>query len=289
MTMTFTALRNLPSRIWRGYPRSVSISLLGGALVLFVIVAAVALAGLIAVYDPLQISAEMLRPPSLKHLMGTDRLGRDVFSRVLYGGRVSLTASGLAMTLSLPVALFLGLLSGYTGGNFDRILRTIMDALYGFPPFLMTLAFIFVLGPGLANMAVAASISWIPTYFRFSRSLCIKARESLYIEAAMIMGAKRLYIVSKHILPQVIPQVIVFSTVVYARILITVSSLCFLGVGIPAPTPEWGSDLSIGLLVMSTGAWWQIFFPGIMLFITALSLNMIGESFTTIMSTKKIT
>jgi peptide/nickel transport system permease protein len=289
MTITLTPLSHWPFRLWREHPRSVSIALIGGAVVIFAIVFAVVLAGLLATHDPLKISADRLKSPSLKHFMGTDRLGRDVFSRVLHGGRVSLTASGLAMTISLPIALLLGLLSGYTGGNFDRVLRTIMDALYGFPPFLMTLAFIFVLGPGLVNVALSASIAWIPTYFRFSRSLCIKARENLYVEAAMVMGAKRLYIVARHILPHVIPQVIVFSTVVYARILITVSSLCFLGVGIPAPTPEWGSDLALGLLVMSTGAWWQIFFPGTMLFTTALSLNMIGESLTTIMSARKIT
>lgn len=234
--------------------------------------------------DPLSQVEVGLVAPGKQHLMGTDRLGRDVLSRVVYGAESSLTVASLAMVTALPVGTGLGLLSGYISGKFDLFARVPMDALNGFPAFLLALCLAFALGPGLVNTAVALAIAWIPLFYRLSRSLALSIRESTFIEAARVTGANKAYIVFKHVLPNSASSLLVFSTVAFARVLVTGSSLSFMGAGIPPPTPEWGADLRLGLLAVGSGAWWPVLFPGLMLFLSALAFNLIGEALTVVLN-----
>jgi peptide/nickel transport system permease protein len=248
---------------------------IGAALVLSVVLLS-ALAPLIAPYDPTKRTGDPLSPPSAAHLFGTDNLGRDVFSRVLYGGQVIIGISILATFMSAAVGFTLGMLSGYVGGKLDRVLSMVMDSMYAFPSLILAIAIASVLGPSPLNAAVAIGVVYVPTYFRMARNETMVVKSSLFIEAAVALGMSRRRILFRHILPNLVPSFVVVATINIADAALTESALAFFGYTVTPPTPDWGLDLSSARSYIVNGSWWLLA-PGGFVVITALGFSMLGE------------
>jgi peptide/nickel transport system permease protein len=248
---------------------------IGAALVLSVVLLS-ALAPLIAPYDPTKRTGDPLAPPSVAHFFGTDNLGRDVFSRVLYGGQVIIGISILATLMSAAVGFTLGMLSGYVGGKLDRVLSMVMDSMYAFPSLILAIAIASVLGPSPLNAAVAIGVVYVPTYFRMARNETMVVKSSLFIEAAVALGMPRRRILFRHILPNLVPSFVVVATINIADAALTESALAFFGYTVTPPTPDWGLDLSSARSYIANGSWWLLA-PGGFVVITALGFSMLGE------------
>ena len=211
------------------------------------------------------------------HLMGTDLLGRDVFTRVLYGSRTSLAIMTIAVTVALAVGFPLGLYSGYRGGNLDKVLVLVMDSLYSFPGLLFAGLIAVLLGKGVVNIGLAVTVIYIPLYFRVTRSQVLSAREELYVEAARAAGAPPLRIVFRYIAMNVIVAIPVIFSLSAADAILTAAGLSYLGLGVEAPTPDWGLDLAAGAGRIGTGIWWSSFFPGFVIVLLTIGLSFLGE------------
>jgi peptide/nickel transport system permease protein len=248
---------------------------IGAALVLSVVLLS-ALAPLIAPYDPTKRTGDPLAPPGVAHFFGTDNLGRDVFSRVLYGGQVIIGISILATLMSAAVGFTLGMLSGYVGGKLDRVLSMVMDSMYAFPSLILAIAIASVLGPSPLNAAVAIGVVYVPTYFRMARNETMVVKSSLFIEAAVALGMSRQRILFRHILPNLVPSFVVVATINIADAALTESALAFFGYTVTPPTPDWGLDLSSARSYIVNGSWWLLA-PGGFVVITALGFSMLGE------------
>ncbi len=211
------------------------------------------------------------------HLMGTDYVGRDVFSRVLYGTRTSLTIMAIGVFIALIVGFPVGLYSGYLGGNLDKILVLIMDSLYSFPGLLFAGLIAVLLGKGVLNIGLAVTVIYIPLYFRVTRSQVLSAREELYVEAAKAIGARPRRIVFRYIAANVIVAIPVIFSISAADAILTAAGLSYLGLGIQAPTPDWGLDLSAAASLIDNGIWWSSFFPGLVIVLLTVGLSFLGE------------
>jgi len=211
------------------------------------------------------------------HLMGTDPLGRDVFSRVLHGTRTSLAIMVIGVTVALAVGFPLGLFSGYHGGNFDKVLVLIMDSLYSFPGLLFAGLIAVLLGKGVVNIGLAVTVIYIPLYFRVTRSQVLSAREELYVEAARAIGAKPMRVIFHYIAMNVIVAIPVIFSISAADAILTAAGLSYLGLGVEAPTPDWGLDLSAAANLIDNGVWWSSFFPGFVIVILTVGLSFLGE------------
>ena len=222
-------------------------------------------------------SNDIFAPPSIKHFCGTDRLGRDVCLRTLQGSSLAIEVVCLATFFALSVGLPLGLLSGYFGGVFDKCLSLIMDTMFSIPVILLSVVVSFVLGKGIINAAIALCIVYSPQYFRLIRNQTILVKSETYVEAAKISGADLKTIIFKYILPNVITPLPIVLTLNAADAVLVLGSLGFLGLGVPADIPEWGSDLNLALSVLPTGIWWTALFPGLAMFFLVLGLSFIGE------------
>jgi peptide/nickel transport system permease protein len=227
--------------------------------------------------DPYQFSENTLGAPTSMNLMGTDNLGRDLLSRLIYGSRYSLGISLVAVGLSLVIGLVLGSASGFFGGNLDRIMMLFMDAMYIFPSFIYMLIMVVVLGPGLWQTALAISIGRIPYNYRLIRSLTISVKERGFIEAERVLGADNWYIIRNHIMPYYMSILFVTVSLGMASGTLAISGLGFLGLGIPPPTPEWGTELAGGRMYLLGGAWWLVIFPGVFVLIAMLGFNLLSE------------
>ncbi len=223
------------------------------------------------------LSSDIFAPPSLKHLCGTDRLGRDVCFRTLQGSSLAIEVVFFAISFALSLGLPLGLLSGYLGGVFDKCLSLIMDTIFSIPVILLSVVVAFVLGKGIINAALALCIVYSPQYFRLIRNQTILVKSETYIEAARISGANLTTIIFKYILPNVITPLPIVMTLNAADAVLVLGSLGFLGLGVPADVPEWGSDLNLALAALPTGIWWTALFPGLAMFFLVLGLSFIGE------------
>lgn len=232
---------------------------------------------LIAPYDPLQLTANTFSPPTSQNLMGTDSLGRDLFSRLVVGTRYSLGVSLIAVGVSIVIGVLLGSVSGYFGGPIDRVLTIIMDSLYIFPGFIFVLIIAVVLGPGIWQTAMAMSFGWIPGNFRLIRSLTMSVKERGFIEAERIIGASDWHIIRYHIAPYFLSVLFVTISLGMARGTLAVSGLGFLGLGIPPPTPEWGTELAQGRQFLLRGAWWLVICPGFFVMLAMLGFNLLSE------------
>jgi peptide/nickel transport system permease protein len=250
--------------------------LIGSGLVLSLTLIVV-FAQFISPSDPLGMSFQSLQPPSIEHLMGTDTLGRDILSRVIYGGRASMTVAFLSVLLALLVGAPFGSLSGYFGGTLDRIGGIVIDALYAFPSILLAILIASALGPGVMNTAIAVGFSMIAQYFRVVRSITLSIKERLFVEAEKALGAGDFYIIFRHVMPYCVSSLIALITLSIAYAIISVAGLGFLGIGIPPPTPEWGTDLNLGRQPIASGVWWPTTFPGLMTFVAVLGFNMLGD------------
>ena len=222
-------------------------------------------------------SNEIFAPPSIKHLCGTDRLGRDVCFRTLQGSSLAMEVVFLAIFFALSLGLPLGLLSGYLGGAFDKCFSLLMDTIFSIPVILLSVVVAFVLGKGIINAAIALCIVYSPQYFRLIRNQTILVKSETYVEAAKVSGADVKTIIFKYILPNVITPLPILLTLNAADAVLVLGSLGFLGLGVPADVPEWGSDLNLALAALPTGIWWTALFPGLAMFFLVLGLSFIGE------------
>lgn len=218
----------------------------------------------------------VLAGPSFQHLFGTDEFGRDIFSRVLCGTRISLSVGLASVTTAAVVGTILGLIGGYYGGIVDGIIMRIGDTLFAFPGLILAIAIVAILGPGLYNVVIAVAIFGTPTFARLVRSSTLQLKKSVYVMAAKNLGASDARILMKYILPGAIPNIIVQYTMSIGSSILTASGLSFLGMGAAAPTPEWGLMLSNGRNYMATVPFVTIF-PGLAIFLTVLSFNLLGD------------
>jgi peptide/nickel transport system permease protein len=251
-------------------------AVVGGAFLLLVVLAALA-APLVSPYDPIKTNQRLsLESPSPAHLMGTDRFGRDIFSRVVWGGQTSLPIGLVSVAIGVLVGVSLGLLAGFYGGWTDAISMRLVDLLLAFPGILLALAIIAILGGSLTNLMIAVGIAAVPEYVRITRGTVLSLKEREFVVAARVIGCRGPAIMLRHILPNVVAPLIVLATLGMAAAIITGSTLSFLGLGIKPPTPEWGNMLAEGREFLQRAPW-VAFFPGAAIMLTVLSINLLGD------------
>lgn len=248
-----------------------------GALVVIAVLLLGLLAPIVAPYDPNQISGtEALQAPSWQHPFGTDELGRDVFSRVIYGARISPWVGLGAVAISTMIGIAIGLVAGYAAGIVDEVWMRGMDILLAFPGIVLAIAIVAVLGPGLRNAMIAVGISGIPYFARVVRAVVLVEREKEYVSAARAYGQRKSGILLMEILPNIAGPVIVLATLSIAGAILTTAALSFVGLGAQLPTPEWGAMLSEGRVYLAQ-QWWMATFPGIAIAVTVLGVNLLGD------------
>jgi len=229
-----------------------------------------------APYDPIQISMEGRKSPNVDHIFGTDRLGRDILSRIIYGTKYSLSIGIMSVSIGLIFGTTMGVLSAYYGGLVDTIIMRFIDALLAFPGILLALVVIAVLGPGLFNVMLAVGISTVPEYARLARGKVLSVMQLEYIEAIHSIGGSNIRVILKHILPNISAPITILATLQVGNAILVGSGLSFLGMGAQPPTPEWGLMTAEGRSFMSQ-AWWISTFPGIAILITVISINQFGD------------
>ena len=261
--------------VWRQLRRNRA-AMLGAALISLEILIAV-FAPLVAPYDPIEQSIyDALQPPSAAHWLGTDEVGRDILSRIIYGTRISLRVGLLAVGIGSAIGVTLGLIAGFYGKMADNLILRLMDIWLAFPGILLALAIIAVLGPSLFNVMIAVGLSAVPTYVRVTRSSVLSVREMEYVLGARAVGCPSRIIIWRHILPNVLPSLIVLTTLGIAGAILAAAALSFIGLGAQPPTPEWGAMLTVGRQFMRQ-AWWVTAFPGLAIMITVLGINLLGD------------
>jgi peptide/nickel transport system permease protein len=259
------AWRRLSPRIWVGL----------GVLVAMLFLAATA--DVLTPYDPnYQNYTDLLQPPSLDHAFGTDQIGRDVYSRVVYGTRISLQVGVIAVGIALSVGVVLGLLAGFYGGWIDEALMRVMDAIHAFPALVLALAITAALGAGITNVMIAIGIVYMPSYARLVRGQVLSVRERDFVVAAQVLGAQPPRLMLRHIWPNVTAPIIVQASLNVSSAILTEASLSFLGLGVRPPTPSWGSSLQAGYQYLSVAPWLSLY-PGLAIFIAVLGLNLLGD------------
>ena len=248
-----------------------------GLVVVVLFVAAALLAPWIAPFDPIKTSWTMIRKaPSWANWMGTDENGRDVFSRVIWGARASLTAGVISVTIATTVGVPIGLLAGFAGGKTDMIIGRLVDAMLASPFLILAIALAAFLGPSLQNAMIAIGITATPIFVRVARGATIDAATNDYVEAARALGNPPWRVAVRHVLPNIIPPVMVQSTLAIAGAIIAEASLSFLGLGQQPPAPSWGSMLNSAQRFLSQAPWLAIF-PGAAIFLVVLSFNLVGD------------
>ncbi|MBI4280273.1 MAG: ABC transporter permease [Armatimonadetes bacterium] len=248
-----------------------------GLIVALGVVALAVLAPITAGQDPLeQRLADKMRPPGGKYLLGTDPLGRDLWSRLVWGARVSLTVGVVAVAIAAGIGLVIGLSAGYFGGRLDAVLMRTVDVLMSFPLILLAIAIVAVLGGGLANLMLAVGISSVPPFARLVRGEVLGARRRDYVEAARAIGAAHARIMARHILPNIVSSIVVLATLRVSTVILTESALSFLGLGISPPTPTWGSMIADGTKWLRVAPWISII-PGVAIMVTVLAFNLFGD------------
>lgn len=254
------------------------------AAVLLLIVASAVCAPWIAPYSPVIVDIQhRLGPPAWMdggtrtHLLGTDQIGRDLLSRVIYGGRVSLVIGTAAVLISSTIGVLLGLAAGYFAGRIDWTIMTLVNVMLTFPFVLLALAVIAVLGPSLVNMIVVLGVADWPLYARVIRAETLAIREREFVLAGRALGMSHLRIVFGQILPNLVSVIVVIATLQVARVIILESFLSFLGLGVQPPTPAWGNMLGEGRVYM-LNSWWIATFPGLAIFVTTLAINLMGNA-----------
>lgn len=269
---------------WKNFRRK-KVALVASCFILLLIT--IAFVGPYVVpYDPYEPNYDaILEGPSMAHLAGTDEYGRDIFSRLIVGTKISLLVSFSAVFLGLIFGTILGLISGFFGGWVDKIIMRICDVLFSFPDLLLAIAIVAILGPGINNVIIAVMIFSIPSFARLVRGATLSAKENVYVEAARSMGASRTRIIFKHIFPETISELIIFVTMRVGTAILAASSLSFLGLGASPEMPEWGVMLSSGRDYLGTNTH-VVLMPGIAIFLTVLAFNLIGDGLRDVLDPK---
>jgi ABC-type dipeptide/oligopeptide/nickel transport system permease subunit len=271
-----TALRRV-GRGLRLFARRSPMSAFWGCVAALIIVVTVA-APLLVPYPPLKSDFRaMTKPPSERHVFGTDQIGRDVLSRVIYGGRASLTVAIGAVVFGTTLGALWGLASGFLGGRFDLISQRIIEFLQSFPDLILAMAIAMALGAGFGTVIVAIAITRIPFGGRVIRAVVLSLKEMSYVEAARGVGASRLRVMLRHILPQCIAPYLILATTHLGVAIVIEAALGFLGVGIPPPMPTWGNMLADSLNGGLVPPWWLVLFPGAAITLTVLAFNLLGD------------
>lgn len=248
----------------------------GIVLLILIVVTLTPLNQLIAPYDPAQMGAgAQLVGPSSQNLFGTDQYGRDLFSRTIYGGQLTLTTSLFGVALAAVVGVLAGLVAGYREDWVGSVIMRLIDVMLAFPGILLTLAVVAVLGPGLSNIQIAIGVSLIPPFVRLVHGSVLSAKHNDYVESAVTLGCSPMRVMIRHILPNIMGPIVVLFTTALGWAIITASSLSFLGLGVNPPTPEWGADLRAALTYLNQ-AWWLVF-PGAAITIAILVVNLFGD------------
>ena len=250
----------------------------GTSIIVFLLLVA-AVAPLLATHDPYeQILPDRLFPPSAQHYFGTDSLGRDIYSRVVYGSRVTLSIAFLVAAISTPLGLVIGVLAGYFGGALDEILMRFSDVFLAFPKLILAIAFAAALGPGVENAIVAISVANWPSYARLARAETLSVRNNDYIQVIRSMGASNLRIMVGHITPMCLSSIIVRLSLDMGTIILTAAGLGFLGLGAQPPVPEWGLMVSDGRQFL-VDQWWVSTLPGFAILVVVMGFNLMGDGF----------
>lgn len=248
----------------------------GGFLIILIFVALAAPA--LTPYDPIRMSpTEALEPPSLRHLAGTDRLGRDIMSRIMHDARISLQMGFISVSIALVLGSLMGLAAGYFGGWVDNAINFVTNVLLALPGVLLALVILATLGPGLGNVMIAVGISAVPSYIRVVRASVLSVKASDYVEAARALGSSDARIIFRHIMPNIMAPVIVLATLGFATAILIGASVSYLGLGSSPPTPEWGVMVSEGRNLLQR-AWWFNTMPGLAIMLTVIALNLLGDS-----------
>ena len=247
-------------------------------LTLFSLIVAMSIVGAISTpFDPTAFAtADRLRPPSTTHLFGTDQFGRDIFSRILAGGHLTLLTGLLSVAVALLIGGVLGALGAYVGGAFDLAVVAVMDILLAFPAVLLALGIVAVLGASGQNVIIAVGIANVPAFARVTRASVLAVQSRAYIKSAVALGCSHVRILVRHILPNILGPVVVLAMMTTATAILVGSTLSFLGLGAAPPTPEWGVMLSEARSYMRLG-WWLTVAPGVAIAVTVLALNLIGD------------
>ncbi len=279
----------LPGLAYNLYLLRKNVLTLVGLIVVLVLVLVAVLAPVVAPY-PKDAFADVhtehrLQAPSRSHPFGTDEMGRDMLSRVVFGARISLTVGIIAIGLALLIGVPLGLFAGYFGGFIDELIMRITDVFLSFPPLLLATAITAMLGPSLTNAMIAIALSWWPWYTRLIRGQAVSLRERGFVEAARAIGVPRPRIIFRHILPNAVAPIIVQASMDFGSIILESASLSFLGLGAQPPQPEWGLIVSIGRNFFMT-SWWYVTFPGLAIFLAVLAFNFVGDGLREILDPK---
>ena len=248
-----------------------------GLIVLVLLVLVAVFAPLLAPYDPNAFdSAAKFIHPGLQHLFGTDDVGRDIFSRVLFGARYSLLAGGLILVIAAAIGTTIGLISGYSGGWVDEVLMRITDIFLAFPALVLALCIAAALGPSLINASIATAIAWWPWYARLVRGQVLQLKNEQYVAVVRLSGASRTRILTQHLLRNCTTPIVVQMSLDLGYAILTLSALSFIGLGAQPPTPEWGSMISTGRDFYLT-QWWCVTFPGLAIFLSVVAANLLGD------------
>ena len=253
--------------------------IIAGAVVIFIMGSVAIFAPFIATHNPniINLAQEnILEPPSGNHYCGTDNLGRDVFSRMVYGARISLSVGFIAVVISLFVGVFMGAISGYFGGKTDWIISRIVEIMYYFPTFFLIMMVITFLGPSIVNVMIIIGLTSWAGLCRLVRAEFLTLRERDFVFSARIQGASNFRIIFRHILPNAMAPIYVSATLSVGGAILIESALSFFGLGVQIPTPSWGNILTVGKNYIDY-AWWLTFFPGMAILVTVLSFNLLGE------------
>ncbi|WP_404814873.1 ABC transporter permease [Psychrobacillus faecigallinarum] len=247
-----------------------------GSLILLFFIITSAFAPWFATYPVNEMNFEdSLKGPSVEHWLGTDEFGRDIWTRILYGGRVSLLMGLFAVVVSGTIGVILGVVAGYYR-KLDMYIMQFIDILMVFPSLLMAIAIVAVLGVGLTNAMIAVAISAVPSFVRVVRGAVLTIRETEYVEAARALGLRNFKIIFKHILPNVTSPIIILATLDFGSAILSAASLSFLGLGAQPPNPEWGALVYVGKSFLSQ-AWWMTLFPGLAIMLVVLGFNLLGD------------
>jgi peptide/nickel transport system permease protein len=252
--------------------------LIGGAIVAVLLLLGLS-APLIAPYDPIAVDpSQSLEPPSAEHLFGTDDLGRDVFSRVIWGSQISLSVGLISVGIGFLVGVSLGLVAGYLGGLVDLLAMRGIDALLAFPALLLAISITAALGPQIQNAMIAIGIVAIPAYARLTRGQVLSMREREFVVAARTIGAPPLRIVLRHIFPNISNPLVVQATLGIAGAILAEAALSFLGLGAQPPRPSWGLDINYNARYLSNLMWWMSLAPGTAIFLAVFAFNFLGDA-----------